>query len=269
VSEPVDWLLLGRYALLVALCELIPVPLLDSWVANLLRRRLVRAQLEARGVELEPAEIKLLGDAVSGGCVGCLWAAVIWPIKKLLKTVVVVFTVKAMADTVSEIVHRGLLLEEALDEGWLPGETDKVRAAMDRALEHVDTRLVEQALRGTLRSSRKDLNEAVVESVRVARERLRDRPGHALADAAEANELGAGVNRVSRAMTAALQVSGLVPELVQWFRHEMGVAPAPEPGLAGPVEPEVVGDPDEAPVFGALEVVEEANEVTRPGGGEE
>lgn len=248
-ARPLDWMLLGRYAVLVALCDLIPVPLLDQWFANVLRRRLVGAIGRANGHDLGPVVEKGLGD-MPIGCSGCLLAIVVWPVKKVLKTISVVFQVKAVADEFSEVIHRGLLLEEAFEAGWLPHEPERVRLAMDRALSHVDTRVVERAVRGSMRDARHGLTQTVQESIRVARQRLVTRPAEALADAAESGTLGPGPDEASRVMVAALRGSGLVPEVVAWFRAEMGETPLVEVKLGGPIEPELMDadGPEEPPL---------------------
>lgn len=255
-----DWLLLGRYALVVALCELIPIPLLDGWVENRVRRRMVRLITTRHGVVLDDAQIALLADASSAGCMGCFWAIVMWPIKKLLKTALIVLQAKTITDRFSEVLHRALLTEEACELGLLPDRAEDVRRAMDQALAHVDTRPVERKLVGTLRDARHELNGAVWESARVARERLRDRPAEALADAAEGDELPRATE-LSRVLTATVKVSGLVPELVKWFHGELGLLQL-EPKVAGLIEPELVPSELEEPSTPALPApVEDAVEV--------
>ena len=131
---------------------------------------------------------------------------------------------------------------------------------MDRALTHVDTRPLERSLNGALRDVRHDLNLAIWESVRITRARLVNTP--ALADAADAGTIGPATGHTSEVMVAAIQGFGLVPELVAWFRAEMGAPPAIEARLPGPIEPEVVAEPKEdqgppqlpAPVEDAMEV---------------
>jgi hypothetical protein len=268
--RPIDWLLLGRYALLISLCALIPVPLLDRWVENALRRRLVRAVGLRHSHRFEPLDASRLGDAESGGCLGLLWSIVAWPVKKVLKTLSVVFQVKGIADAASEVMHRGLMLEEAFEAGWLPGDAGAVREAMDKALAAVDTRPVERRLMGSLRDLKSDLNLAIWETVRIARARLASRPAQALADAADSAEVGPGIAHTTRAMAASLQTSALVPEVLAWFRAEMGAPPRLEPKLLGPIDPELV-DPDRrvdpevaaglpAPIEDAVEVRSVADE---------
>lgn len=261
-SDPpdrIDWLLVGRYALLASLCALIPVPFVDTWFENRLRRRLVRKVARRHGIELAPADLARLGDLPSGGCLGLLLSVVLWPVKKVLKTISVVFQVKGITDTVSEVVHRALLVEEAFERGWLPGDAVRVRTAMDLALRHIDTRPIERALNGALRDGRHHLNRVIWESARIARAR-RLAAADAVADAAEA--VGLGPDADTLAMNAALSVKGLVPELVGWFRAEMGEPPRLEEGLPGPIVPELLPADGPAEPEKALPApIEDAEEV--------
>ncbi len=265
-KEEIDWLLLGRYATLITLATLIPIPIIDLRVENFFRRRMVRAIADRHGVELPPSAISKLGDRPSGGCLGCLGSILLWPFRKVLRTLLVVFQAKALADTTSEVVHRGLMLEEALTEGWIPSvENDHVRGAMEQALAKVDTRPVERALRGTLRDHRDDLTAVVREAVRVARSRRAVRPREAVADAADADALGEGADEISAAMKASFQKAGLVPEVLYWFRSKMGAPPTLPMPLGGTIEVAEVLPPDEdmthTPTSTHLAVVENAVEV--------
>lgn len=164
MNEP-SWLRLGRYALLIALSPLIPIPFVDSHVETVLRRRLVRRMAEEQGVTIESPEIRVLADMPGSGCLGLLFSVLLWPIKKILRVVFFFLSAKAMADTFSEVVHRGLMLSEALDAGLLPGKEAEVRAAMDGALERVDTRVLEVSLTTAFRESRSALG-GVADAVR-------------------------------------------------------------------------------------------------------
>lgn len=262
-KREIDWLLVGRYALLIALTTLIPVPLLDRGVENLLRRRLVRVQAERHGVTLDDAAIATLANAPSGGCLGIAWSLLMWPIKKLVRTVLIFLSAKQFADLAMEVLHRALMLEEALEVGLLPGDPDRVRVAMDKTLAAVDTRVVERSLLGIFQDHTNDLNRVVWEATRIARADLTGpQRESALADAIEADQLGSGAREMTAAMTAALRGTGVVPELLAWFRTELGKGAREVPGL---VEPEVL-PPDEVERTALPEpVFEDADEVAPAG----
>lgn len=259
-GKGLDWFLLGRYALLVSLCELVPVPLLDGWIEDQLRRRMMRRIARRHGVDLDAEQLSRLADSPWGGCGALLWGLLLWPVKKLVKTIAFVLQAKSITDKFSEVVHRALLVEEAARLGLLPAETARVREAMDAALAHVDTRPIERKLLGTLRSSRHELNRVVWESATIARQRLRDQPGDALADAVEADTIPRA-SELGEVLTATLRVSGLVPELVNWFHAELGLLKV-EPKVAGLIEPQVLpADAEEPPAAAPLALVEDAEEV--------
>jgi len=256
----IDWLLIGRYALLIALTALIPVPILDTGVENVLRRRLARALGDRHGVSLTEEAIATLANTPTGGCVGCVWSVIVWPFRKVLKTVLFVFLLKGMADSVSEVVHRALMLEEALELGWLPGDPDRVRVAMDQALIKVDTRVVERQILGVFQDHTHELNRVIFETIRLAKTEERKNRSQAIADAVAADELGSGAHEMSAAMAASLRTMGTVPELMAWFRAEMNEGPK---AVDGPVEPELLAaDATEAPRALPDPEVEDAVEVS-------
>ena len=246
MAPPVDSKLLARTAILVALTELVPLPLVDRFLEEWLRRRLVRAIARRHGVKLPRAAVKILGGTPSSGC----WWLVTWPLGKLLRAVSVVFQIKSMFDNYADVLHRGLLLEEAFAQGWAQADPARVRAAMDRSLSKVDTRPIERRVFGRFRDRADRLNRLVAEATRIARAREAD-PTE-LVPASEA----------SPTLTAAIR-AGLVAELVPWFRLEMGDVPALEARVQGAVTPELLPAPvPEAPAA-ASPVFEDAVEVPK------
>ena len=208
MPHPPDPLLVGRYVVGVAACELIPLPVLDTFVENRVRRAMVRAQAHRHGVALDPAVVAALADKEGLGCAGALKAVLWWPIKKLLKALTTVFMVKGIADTAAEVVHRSLMVDEALNHGWLPERAEQVRAAMDDALHHIDTRWDERWLLGTLRRGKGRHNLLVW---RVARE-------------------GASFG-LSAELERAAAAPGISSEVLHWFHLAMA---APSGASAAP-----------------------------------
>ncbi len=221
---PVDWLLLSRYALLVGLCELIPVPLLDGFVASRLRRRLVRIQLREREVEVSGRDLRLLAEPPGGGCLGLVWSVLIWPFQRLLRTVLFVLMINRIVNTVSEVVHRSLLVHEALEAGAVPGDAAAVRAAMQRALEQVDTTVVDRAVFAVLSESRATLwrlFRAVWRRTRAeTRAEMRDERSVQPAPE-EPQPLPAWPEEMSEALAEAVRAPGVRKELIEAFRSEL------------------------------------------------
>ncbi len=255
-NKIIDWLLIGRYALLIALTALIPVPLLDRGIENYLRRRMVRAIARRHELELSDDDVVTLSHSPSGGLMGCVGAIVLWPVRKVLKTVLFVWQIKSIADSASEIIHRALMVEEAMEAGWLPGDAQVVRKAMDTSLDSVDTRVVERRIAGVFQDHTNELNRLIFHTTEIAR-------ADALAAAVEADELGSAATGLTTAMTAALRSTGVVPELIQWFRAEMGANPLDGKGVAGLLEAEEIlpaDDTEDAPAEGIM--IEDAEEVS-------
>lgn len=240
-----DWTVLVAIASLVSLTVWIPVPVLDLAVEGWLRRRMVLAGAKRRGLDLDPEAIKALADTPFGGCRGCLVMAVVWPIKKLFKSVLFFLNFKEMADLSADVIHRGLMLEEAFDRGWLPSQPEKVRAAMDAALGQVHVRPIERLMWGPFAHQDPQWQGAIAK----AAGRERDRAA-------------AGAEPTSTATGASTQFPGVLPEVLHAFRAQMGVAPETEQRVAGLIEPEVV-PPDETALEGRPEApaVEDAEEI--------
>ncbi len=230
MSEPtnadapeVDWLLLSRYALMVSLCELIPLPIVDGSIANMLRRRLVRHIARDHGHDLSAEDVGILGTAPGGGCLGCVFGVVLWPIKKVLKTIFFFLNIKTMADIFSDVYHRGLMLHEAFEQDWLPGDAAAVRHAMDASVLKIDTRLVERALMGTYRDGRAELNMVVYHATEALRAQTREARAEEMANNFELTGMDEQGEEMSKALAASMRGLGTAPELIQWFKTEMEI----------------------------------------------
>lgn len=72
-----------RHALAIAAAELIPVPLVDTWVQNRLRRRLVLRAAAARGEKPSDEVIAVRADEAYAP----VQRAALWPVKAVAKKV--------------------------------------------------------------------------------------------------------------------------------------------------------------------------------------
>lgn len=228
-----DLLLVARYALLVSLTQLIPIPILD-WIADdFLRRRLTRLQLHGFEVDATSREVGLLGGGSAGGCLGILWSIVSWPFKRLLRYLLWVLLIKAMIDAFSDVVARAILLHEALTLGLFPGDAVQVRAAMQRALSGVDTRPLERAVGIVFRSTRGELRRLW----RGARARMRDEAERERKDvetdvAIDEAPLDDDLERLTEALARAVWVPEVHEQLRDRFRKEARTIPSPPTGEA-------------------------------------
>lgn len=132
-DTPSDLRSLVAYSLFSGLCPLIPVPILDDWARDLLRRRLVARLAAASGTALSESDVKLLAcgyspPTASGCAAGCLKAAVVRPlvflsqlvVRKLVRKVLFFLMIKDAVDTFSETFHQAYLVRHALRLGAVP-----------------------------------------------------------------------------------------------------------------------------------------------------
>ena len=249
-NDPLDLLLVSRYALLVSLTHLIPIPIVDALAASLLRARLTRLQLQAAGIAATGRDTRMLGGASAGGCLGLLWSVVVWPIKKLLRYLLWVLLVKAMIDTFSDVVARAVLVDEAIRCGALPGPAVPVRAAMQRALRGVSTRPFERAV-GLIFETTRGETWRWFQLARSAM-RLRARSERAGADVASADRdpLAESLESVAQTLARAVWIPEVHEQIRAALRREAAALPrtgAPVPVVTAAPEAE----PDAAPTGAA------------------
>lgn len=89
-----------RTVLAVAAAELVPVPLLDTWLQNRARRWYVRNLAEGRSMVIDEDAVRELADAPFAPGRRML----LWPVKTLLKKLVFGFSVIAAAKEAHEVL---------------------------------------------------------------------------------------------------------------------------------------------------------------------
>jgi hypothetical protein len=155
---------LRTYSVLCGLTPLVPLPFVDDLVRSYFRRRLVRELAAARGATLAAAEVAILADERSGCLTGCLLSPFVYVLKKLFRKIFYFLEWKRAVDLASETYHFGLLVDHALDRGWLapagPHDGTRLRAAIDAVLARRGTSPVEGAVRETFVRSRNSLKSA-------------------------------------------------------------------------------------------------------------
>jgi hypothetical protein len=216
------------YSLLTGLCPLIPVPLLDDWVRDLLRRRLAGELAGRRGLALSGEEIKVLAygyrpPSVEGCLRGCLTFAFVKPLvkiavkilEKVFRKILVFLMVKESVDTFSQTFHEGYLTRHALASGALdgaPAPVARVRRAIEAAVAEQDHRPVERLARQTFRGSWRLMRQGGRRLGRLARA-LRRRRGPGEDDALPGELDLSGEEQV---------LGGVVDELTQELETETG-----------------------------------------------
>ena len=102
---------------------------------------------ESRGLALDPPTLDLLANDRSSLVAGCLSLAVVWPLKKLFRTVFYFLTIKDVMDWISEASVRAAMVHSALPH--LPHDAERVRGTMEATLERWHVSPVTRALTGS------------------------------------------------------------------------------------------------------------------------
>ncbi|TVQ94481.1 MAG: hypothetical protein EA397_02090 [Deltaproteobacteria bacterium] len=234
-----DLLLVARYALLISLTHLIPIPLLDMWIADQLRARLARLQLAPYDVKLSGREARLLGGATAGGCLGLIWGLLVWPIKRALRFLLWFLLIKAMVDTFSDVVARAVMVDEALAAGLLPGDVIRARAAIQRASRGVSTKPFERAVGLIFRTTRREMWRWLGVARSRMRQEARKEQQHDPASPTEGDPLNASLEAVVQTLARAIWVPEVHEKLRAALRREIAALPdAPAPETANPTPPD-------------------------------
>ncbi len=142
------------FLVLVGLCVLIPLPILDGWVERRLTRAMFRRLALRKHAPLDAQALRTLTEDRTKFFPGCIWAALIWPLKKIFDTVLFVLLVKDGVDRGAVALVRGQMLAQALDQGLLvkaetlAADAERVRTAMEEALVDVTTSPIGRFFKG-------------------------------------------------------------------------------------------------------------------------
>ena len=152
LSLPTDkpYQLLATHALLVGLTPLVPVPLVDDYIADKLRGSMIERLAQRRQLALPAGAVKGLADEPSkpfGSSIGgAAKKAFLWPAKKLFRKIFVVFAVKDGVDLVGKAFALGYLVDVSFEHGWSARHHPKaLRLAIDAVCKRVGTSPVNRA----------------------------------------------------------------------------------------------------------------------------
>lgn len=154
-------------AAIVGASTLVPLPLVDDWIASLSRRHLVATTLARHGRSVPVSDLKHLYDD-GGSLIGLPWrmakAIILAPINIILKKVLVVFAARDFALAVGKTIALGHTLERALERGGFRDEDThekrrddaaRLRKALDKALVGVDMRVLQRTTAAVIARARK------------------------------------------------------------------------------------------------------------------
>lgn len=123
------------HVLLAGLARFVPVPILDDWLYRKALRRAIAEDAVVAGVALDEPSLDVLTADRSSMLVGCLKALVVWPLKKLFRTVFWFLTVKDVIDAWALATETIALVGIARSKGWFPAHATSVRDAVDASFD--------------------------------------------------------------------------------------------------------------------------------------
>lgn len=126
---------LARRATGVGLAALIPLPFVDEMVRTRLLRSSYRHAASDAGITLGPEVLRALTRAEGSLLWAIVRAVLVWPWKKLFRTVLYFLTVKDVLDWTAEAAMRAEMVHMAAVAGALPERADEVRQQMNAVLE--------------------------------------------------------------------------------------------------------------------------------------
>ena len=192
------------YSLFAGVCPLIPVPWVDDFVLARVRRAGFRRLFRQGGAEPTSFQLDELTTDRSSWLRGCFAGLVLYPIKRIFRKIVFVFTLKDCVDAASRTFHE-LWLVRHLTVDWQAGPAEaaggvaaakRLRQALDRTLAETDPRPVEQSFKQAFRQGRRlilGVAAALGRSIRRARGRkAREEAVDNLVAAAESRAEAAG-----------------------------------------------------------------------------
>jgi hypothetical protein len=159
--------ILIKYAILVGMTPLIPLPVLDDIAQSYFERRMIERLAGAHQLPLTTVQLdELSTQPDAAGCVkGCLLNLLLYPLKKLLRKIFFFLEIKRTIDLVATTYAKGHVLDRVLARGLCapagPHGPAQVRGATDRALARVGTSPIELALRRSFSSSSELLKRLV------------------------------------------------------------------------------------------------------------
>ncbi len=228
--------ILARSALFAGLCLLVPVPFLDEILAERARRHMLSSLLALHGSSTPPRQLKPLWAGLARGCFGGVLGLVgkllIWPIKKLLRTVFFFLAARAAAMEISRCYLLGHSVDRLLREGRLAGPRAEQQAieaarAFETAFRHVDRRFVATA-GSQLLSALRGVGAGTVRAVRDLMKHLpesQDQPEIAVLPAEEQAEVRTLLARF-QGILASPEVLAFVEDFDRRFDAAIVAAPS-------------------------------------------
>lgn len=145
-----------KHAVVAGACQLIPLPFVDDFIMGQVHERMNIALFREHGFELQERGQDILRETESRWLSSMLTSVLMFPVKKILKKVIFVFSIKAVADVASSTFHDGWMIARAIEGRYVDPalltandeETFKrLRAAVLLTKSQVDTRPINKGLK--------------------------------------------------------------------------------------------------------------------------
>lgn len=208
--SPTDLRIVVAHSAIAGLCPLIPLPYVDDLLVRRITRRMHRRLFAAHGHELtRPGAAALTAAGPSGWLRGAATSVALFPIKRVIRKLVVVLAIKDCGDTAAAVFHDGWLVASLLEHPTQSGTpTDprdlrRVRKQMLGTYADIDPSPLRRALTGAYRAAKVGTEYAV--------QRLR---GAELGDADE--------SLIERMRAAAMSQWRYLDRLTRQFRKNLG-----------------------------------------------
>jgi hypothetical protein len=219
-NRPVS--LLASHAVLIGLTPLVPVPFVDDYLADRLRRSMVERLASKQGVALPTEAVRGLADQPTQALAslgGVAKKVLLWPAKKIFRKVFVVLAVKDGVDLVGKAFVHGYLVDVSLERGFTNRHHPKaLRLSIDAVSKRVGTSPVNQAVGlafARAKTALPDLADRLRGQAKQAKQANRN--GDATANERAAGEVGDAFAAEVRAVSP-----GYFDRLVKELHKELG-----------------------------------------------
>ncbi|MEW6402386.1 MAG: hypothetical protein AB1649_11345 [Chloroflexota bacterium] len=167
-----DWIIL-YHTLLIGASPLIPLPFVDEWIAQYLRRQLISGIAKSHNATLTRTEIRQLA-AEQSGCLGVLSAIFILPLKEIFRDIFFWLEWKRGIDLATQAYYFGYLLGIVFESKEFDSRKAPLyRIAVADVLKGANTKFVRGSIKRTFDSSRSSLRDVTVWLFHFARYYLR------------------------------------------------------------------------------------------------
>jgi len=176
-------LILYSYPILIFLSILIPIPLLDDWVAALFRRNFIKSLAGQYQIKLSQSENRELADRQDSASMNFLVKVLSFrPVRKLLKSAFYVFEIPRAFEELSRSFYYGYLMNVVFRDGWYSEndleKTYKLRLVVLQITNQANLNLVTSAAKTTFQGSKNILKAEVFHLFRVVQGELKIRSGN-------------------------------------------------------------------------------------------